>query len=583
MRNAFRYLRLAAILALILNFAIFFNRLEISGSSWANMRIGIFVYHKFQEEIQARLWIDVPNAFPWRECLHVWDGHVITQGCAKEEEVRQTFLVQPGEGSGFHLVSRVDNEDHCVLPSKTTLEVQVRKQCPDGAGFWRWRDDTGQLLFGTKCLASTGSRGRLRMEECDDTREQQLVEVGQWGRWVPDKVGPLDQEAFHRRAARSRERELALAETEVFKVLDQIKAEESSGSLFLQSGSRRAVVFYLDKGTGFLSYLTWWLLAWKEIGLDSEDEEFDLILMTHPTSIKLLPPECKPVPDNFDPSTHRGPGMCLYKELLSIHERDPHYDPYLNSQECLFNAAAAFLSGYSSLLRADLDTFPTPGMLGLRPNTVICYRGEAYTHHRPEIERAIVESANAVGIKHQHWHNAASSWMGPTRRILALARLTTVVARFLRVHMFGPGTKCRCASCSQLPDDCTWGGGIYAGTLLLYAQEIAINRLWSEAEYKAGGKVVLDGSTTDPGTDICKRALLHARHNAETFSKFAFLMGKYKEWDLASLDITKLSDFCMYIAITSAGQGVNREGALERFHKKSGGRSLNSYCTKPGR
>ena len=23
---------------------------------------------------------------------------------------------------------------------------------------------------------------------------------------------------------------------------------------------------------------------------------------------------------------------CLYKELLSIHERDPHYDPYLNSQ-----------------------------------------------------------------------------------------------------------------------------------------------------------------------------------------------------------------------------------------------------------
>ena len=29
------------------------------------------------------------------------------------------------------------------------------------------------------------------------------------------------------------------------------------------------------------------------------------------------------------------------------------------------------------------------------------------------------------------------------------------------------------------------------------------------------------------------------RHNAETFSKFAFLMGKYKEWDLASLDITK--------------------------------------------
>ena len=29
-----------------------------------------------------------------------------------------------------------------------------------------------------------------------------------------------------------------------------------------------------------------------------------------------------------DSDAHR----CLYKELLSIHERDPHYDPYLNSQ-----------------------------------------------------------------------------------------------------------------------------------------------------------------------------------------------------------------------------------------------------------
>ena len=33
----------------------------------------------------------------------------------------------------------------------------------------------------------------------------------------------------------------------------------------------------------------------------------------------------------------------------------------LKYQECLFNPAASFITGYSSLLRADLDTFPTPG------------------------------------------------------------------------------------------------------------------------------------------------------------------------------------------------------------------------------
>ena len=69
-------------------------------------------------------------------------------------------------------------------------------------------------------------------------------------------------------------------------------------------GSRRAVVFYVDKGQ-FLSYLTWWVLpgtwsnimewngrwlhSWHTIGLDSELEAFDIILITHPKSVKKLP------------------------------------------------------------------------------------------------------------------------------------------------------------------------------------------------------------------------------------------------------------------------------------------------------
>ena len=33
------------------------------------------------------------------------------------------------------------------------------------------------------------------------------------------------------------------------------------------------------------------------------------------------------------------------------------------------------------------------------------------------------------GISHQHWHNTASSWLGPSRRVIAMARLTTAVSR----------------------------------------------------------------------------------------------------------------------------------------------------------
>ena len=97
----------------------------------------------------------------------------------------------------------------------------------------------------------------------------------------------------------------------------------------------------------------------------------------------------------------------------------------------------------------------------------------------------------------------------------------TLLARFTRAHMFGPGTACRCATCVRLPDTCQWGGGPYAGTLLLYAQEMALNVVWSQREYEAAGALgaVLDGSCTSTQHTICQQALLHARHNPDVFSK----------------------------------------------------------------
>ena len=34
----------------------------------------------------------------------------------------------------------------------------------------------------------------------------------------------------------------------------------------------------------------------------------------------------------------------------------------------------------------------------------------------------------------------------------------------------------RCATCDKLPKECNWGEGPYAGTMLLYLQEIAVNK-----------------------------------------------------------------------------------------------------------
>ena len=67
----------------------------------------------------------------------------------------------------------------------------------------------------------------------------------------------------------------------------------------------------------------------------------------------------------------------------------------------------------------------------------------------------------------------------------------------------------RCATCHTLPKECTWGFGPYAGTMLLYLQEIAINRVLSPQEWEALPGGLLDQGVTDTGRSVCGVALLH--------------------------------------------------------------------------
>ena len=97
-------------------------------------------------------------------------------------------------------------------------------------------------------------------------------------------------------------------------------------------------------------------------------------------------------------------------------------------------------------------------------------------HNLASIKQAIKEVACSAGIEHRGWHNPGSSWYGAGWRLRNMARLTVGLNKLGRAQLFGPGTRCRCAECSALPDSCTWGRGAYAGTMLLYLQEIAVNK-----------------------------------------------------------------------------------------------------------
>jgi len=540
-------------------------------------------YFIFSNNTRAILWIDVPNSFPWRKCLHEYNGMVYTYSCSltSHKQILTVKTVNEGDDSRFILVLGSGDGAHCIEPD--TIQdvgggkvVRVLQNCSD-SGFWRWSFDALLEWSGGGCLASLNGQDRTIVAPCDKNYDDQIVEFGVVHNVDNKKeLGPIDLELWKARMDRTRQAEMKLAKIEVDKVLKEIDEYNRTGAFEKELGTRRAVVFYVDTGRRFLAYLKWWMFTWKKIGLDAEEEAFDIILFTHPKSTSKLPKECKKVEESFDPESP-GPGQCLYKELLPISERDNKFDKYLNSQECLFNEASRFLRSYKILIRADLDTFPTPRMVGYWPKDVICNTNAATTHDMESIESAIIETAAAAGIEHHHWHNTDSAWMGPSLRIITLSKLTTYLARFTRAHMFGPGTLCRCATCTELPKECEWGQGIYAGTLLLYAQEIAMNKMWTQREYEQYVTMV-DEFCTNPAINVCTPVLLHAMHNVEPFSKFSFLRGEYSTYDLSSLDITNVRDYSIFMAVSSAGQGVHGELAMKNFSKKQNGKKLSDLC-----
>ena len=238
---------------------------------------------------------------------------------------------------------------------------------------------------------------------------------------------------------------------------------------------RRAAVFYVDKGDEFLEMVKWWIYTWRFIGLDSVDQGFDLVMFTHPKHVSKLPRDCVLVAENYRINV-TSPGQCLYKPYLGVAYRDKTYDGYMNSQECLIGPGSEFLAQYTLILRADLDTFPTPRFLNWWPETIIVDKSYSTNFNLDSIKNAIKAVACSAGIDHKGWYNPGSTWYGDARRVRNMAKITVALNKFGRAQMFGPGTECRCATCNKLPSTCGWGGGPYVGTLLLYLQEIAVNK-----------------------------------------------------------------------------------------------------------
>ena len=112
-----------------------------------------------------------------------------------------------------------------------------------------------------------------------------------------------------------RNESLAVNKVTVVKALAEIDEDDLMHVGGFKGENRRAAVFYVDKGKGAIASVKWWIYSWKFIGLNTAEEAFDLVMMTHPLAIENLPEECKEVKEGFHPN-YRQPGECLYKAYI---------------------------------------------------------------------------------------------------------------------------------------------------------------------------------------------------------------------------------------------------------------------------
>ena len=105
-------------------------------------------YYKFLNETKVRIWIDVPNAFPWRNCLMKWNHDVDTVPCEfnyKNLIKLQTFSVQLHKFDQTKFYLLIDDKMYCVVPAITKNTVRSFRNNPECREdeYWRWDTITG--------------------------------------------------------------------------------------------------------------------------------------------------------------------------------------------------------------------------------------------------------------------------------------------------------------------------------------------------------------------------------------------------------------------------------------------------------
>ncbi|WP_027339767.1 DUF7164 domain-containing protein [Halonatronum saccharophilum] len=273
---------------------------------------------------------------------------------------------------------------------------------------------------------------------------------------------------------------------------------------------KRAIVVFVEDKKRFELQLKALYRSYKYI----KSKDTDFVVFGTKKALKWVPDDCIKV--NY--------------EILSEPKEFLEYR-FINSISCLVGNQADFLDEYDLILRTDADTFLTPAWNSFYPDIYTVGKG-GYTNN-DEVRENLKRVAHSFGLRHRGIHNLGSTHYGNARLVRKVSSLALSIAEYLLTEEFKE-------------DGGSWPGW-FEGVTTMYSCEIAVNHLVDE--FKVDGKKLDYGSAATDS--IAVHPHIHCWHTNKRFSKFQFEAGNYDSISVKDLDIDKVNDYCLYIALKS--------------------------------
>jgi hypothetical protein len=218
-----------------------------------------------------------------------------------------------------------------------------------------------------------------------------------------------------------------------------------------------------------------------------------------------------------------------YIPLVPLTEQDLSWKdyPFINSIWYMTMPEAVILTQYKYVLRTDCDCFLTPYFPNLRPRLATFGAGMFATE--PDVSTRLANIAKKWGIS-PVFNNIGSTFMAHSNMALQFSQLQMEYCRKLKEEEFKDGYG-------------TWPGW-YQGVLTMYAGQLAANAIFGYG-INIGG---LDVHCVAREQMSPQDYHIHAWHVIGFFSKFEWREGKYRDYDMNSLDKTNIADYCLWIA-----------------------------------